>query len=46
MHKIDDEAQDTEVWDPYANYDDVARFEYGRILWRQPAVRAVCWLIG
>ena len=40
MHDIDHEAQDSEVWGPYANYDDVARFEYGRLLWRQPAVRA------
>lgn len=29
-----------EVWGDYANYDDVARFDYGRLLWRQPAMRA------
>jgi hypothetical protein len=27
-----DEVQD--VWGPYPNYDDIARFEYGRRLWR------------
>ena len=32
-------AQPTEVWGPYVNYDDVARFQYGRLLWRTPAVR-------
>jgi hypothetical protein len=25
---------------PYRNYDDEARFEYGRLLWRSPAARA------
>src|SRR5438105_2289907 len=28
------------VWGPYPNYDDVARFEYGRRLWRVPQMRA------
>ena len=28
-----------DVWGPYVNYDDVARFEYGRRLWRQPVMR-------
>jgi hypothetical protein len=28
------------IWGPYPNYDDVARFEYGRRMWRQPAMRA------
>ena len=28
------------VWGPYPNYDDVARFEYGRRLWRLPDMRA------
>ena len=23
-----------EIWGPYPNYDDIARFEYGRRLWR------------
>lgn len=28
------------VWGPYANYDDIARFQYGRRLWKHPAFRA------
>ena len=28
------------VWGAYPNYDDVARFEYGRRLWRLPNTRA------
>jgi hypothetical protein len=28
------------VWGPYRNYDDEARFEYGRLLWRSPSLRA------
>ena len=28
------------VWGPYPNYDDVARFEYGRRMWRLPDMRA------
>lgn len=40
MHKIGCNTQDTEVWGPYANYDDVARFQYGRMFWRQAAMRA------
>ena len=32
--------RDAEVWGDYVNYDDVARFDYGRMLWRQPAIRA------
>src|SRR4051812_27406768 len=32
-----DAARD--VWGPYPNYDDIARFEYGRRLWRIPAMR-------
>jgi hypothetical protein len=32
-------AEQTEVWGPYASYDDVARFTYGQLLWRQPAIR-------
>src|SRR5258707_183420 len=27
------------IWGPYANYDDVARFEYGRRMWRLPEMR-------
>jgi hypothetical protein len=40
MNDIGHQVQDSEVWGPYANYDDVARFQYGRLLWRQPDVRA------
>ena len=31
---------DVSVWGPYPNYDDVARFEYGRRMWRLPDMRA------
>lgn len=31
--------RDAEVWGDHVNYDDVARFDYGRLLWRQPAMR-------
>jgi hypothetical protein len=31
---------DTKVWGPYPNYDDIARFEYGRRLWKHPSFRA------
>jgi hypothetical protein len=35
------EEQDLKVsvWGPYPNYDDIARFEYGRRMWRLPAMR-------
>ena len=33
------EASDT-VWGPYPNYDDISRFEYGRLLWHLPARRS------
>ena len=35
-------TQDTAdvIWGPYPNYDDVARFEYGRRLWRSPEMRS------
>jgi hypothetical protein len=29
----------TAVWGDYPNYDDIARFEYGRRLWRLPEMR-------
>ena len=29
-----------DVWGPYANYQDIARFEYGRRMWRIPEMRA------
>jgi hypothetical protein len=28
------------VWGPYPNYDDIARFDYGRLLWRLAEMRA------
>lgn len=27
------------VWGPYPNYDDIARFEYGRMMWRLADMR-------
>ncbi|MBM3832849.1 MAG: hypothetical protein FJ403_06160 [Verrucomicrobia bacterium] len=27
------------VWGPYPNYDDIARFQYGRMMWRLPEMR-------
>jgi hypothetical protein len=33
------EHPDLALWGPYPNYDDVARFEYGRRLWRSLAMR-------
>ncbi len=32
-------AFDGSVWGRYPNYDDVARFEYGRRMWRLPEMR-------
>ena len=26
-------------WGPYVNYDDVSRFQYGRLLWRDRKMR-------
>src|SRR5438128_12640431 len=28
------------IWGPYPNYDDIARFDYGRQMWRLPDMRA------
>ena len=28
-----------QVWGTYPNYDDIARFEYGRMMWRLPDMR-------
>ena len=30
---------DASVWGPYPNYDDEARFEYGRRFWKTPEMR-------
>jgi hypothetical protein len=27
------------VWGPYPNYEDIARFEYGRMMWRLTDMR-------
>lgn len=35
---LDNDASAT-VWGTYPNYDDVARFEYGRRFWRIPEMR-------
>lgn len=32
--------QASKIWGPYPNYDDIARFEYGRMLWKLPDMRA------
>jgi len=36
---MSDFAEQEAVWGPYASYDDVARFEYGRMMWRLPDMR-------
>ena len=30
----------TMVWGPYPNYDDMSRFQYGRMLWHSPGMRS------
>lgn len=32
-------AAEAAVWGPYASYDEVARFEYGRRFWRDAGMR-------
>ena len=39
MHNASELADESKVWGPYASYDDVARFEYGRRFWRIPEMR-------
>jgi hypothetical protein len=34
-----DQFDQAEVWGPYPNYDDIARFEYGRRLWKRAEMR-------
>jgi hypothetical protein len=34
-----DADNDLAIWGAYPNYDDIARFEYGRRMWRRPAMR-------
>lgn len=36
---MDESSKSNSVWGPYPNYDDIARFEYGQRLWRDPASR-------
>ena len=40
MSKTDNNDGVTNVWGPYPNYDDIARFDYGRLLWRSPQMRS------
>lgn len=40
MTGLANSSKDNLVWGPYPNYDDVARFEYGRRMWRLPEMRA------
>ncbi|HEY3854754.1 MAG TPA: hypothetical protein VGO67_10210 [Verrucomicrobiae bacterium] len=35
-----EQSEDLEVWGPYPNYDDIARFEYVRRLWKHNEMRA------
>jgi hypothetical protein len=35
-----EESDEAGVWGPYPNYDDIARFEYGRRLWKRAEMRA------
>jgi hypothetical protein len=36
----DEQTGEADVWGPYPNYDDIARFEYGRRLWKNAGMRA------
>ncbi len=38
MTTTDDEF--TAIWGDYPNYDDIARFDYGRRMWRRPVMGA------
>jgi hypothetical protein len=39
MRDSSESHAEADVWGPYASYDDVARFEYGRRFWRIPEMR-------
>jgi hypothetical protein len=39
MSEFDEAAEPDEVWGRYPNYDDIARFEYGRRMWRRPSMK-------
>ena len=34
------EARFLSVWGSYPNYDDIARLDYGRLLWKSPQFRS------
>jgi hypothetical protein len=34
-----EQTDEAGVWGPYPNYDDIARFEYGRRLWKHAQMR-------
>lgn len=36
---MEEGAAHENVWGEYPNYDDIARFEYGRMFWRKPEYR-------
>jgi hypothetical protein len=40
MNEMTHPTDSNDVWGPYPNYDDVARFEYGRRFWRHSDMRA------
>jgi hypothetical protein len=40
MEATIDQKAERDVWGPYPNYDDIARFEYGRRLWKYADMRA------
>ncbi len=40
MKESVDRDAERNIWGPYPNYQDVARFEYGRRFWKHPDMRA------
>ena len=40
VNTVGTDNETTAVWGPYPNYDDIARFDYGRLLWRSADMRA------
>ena len=40
MNALDPAITSYDPWGPYPNYDDIARFEYGRRMWRHADMRA------
>src|ERR1051325_919529 len=43
LYLVQETANDCDVasvWGPYPNYDDIARFDYGRLLWRSTEMRS------